>query len=175
MLKRLLSAVLLLRISQRSTVMALASRLRCALLLSAICLSLLASHEGAVGHSAVSLTFLRLVVQALWTFTLLYQGKCLVVIVALEKLLNTGALKLGLVLEHLLGVCIFPLTVGVLGVKIVFSEGWHERCLHALFTKGVPVETGEPLVLLEDVGALLAETIARLALNQSVDEVGGLH
>lgn len=71
-------------------------------LLTVITLGLLAPYEGTVGHHAVSLTLFRLVVKTLGTLTLLYQGKCLIVIVALEKLLNTGSLQLGLVLEHLL-------------------------------------------------------------------------
>jgi len=56
------------------------------------------------------------------------------VIVALEQLLDAGSLELGLVLEHLLGVGIFPLTVSVLLVEVVFVFWRYEGRPHALLT-----------------------------------------
>ena len=53
-------------------------------------------------------------------------------IVAFEQFLNGRALELGLVLEHLLGVSIFPLTVSVLGIEVLLVEGRDEGCWHSL-------------------------------------------
>jgi hypothetical protein len=47
----------------------------------------------------------------------------------------------------LFGVGVFPLRVGVLGVKVVF-DGWDEGAGHTLVEKLVPVVILEPFVVL---------------------------
>ena len=134
---------------------------------------LLTSHEGTVRDGRV-VELLGLVVEALWALPLLDRLQSLIVVVTFEQFLNARSLQLGLVLDHLLRVGIFPLTVGVLGVEVVFCEGWHERCLHSLLHEGLPVEAGKPLVLLKDLRAFLTQAVRRFTLDKSVDEVGGL-
>lgn len=95
-------------------------------------------------------------------------------IVAFKELLNAGSLQFCLLDHHLLRVGILPLAIGVLGVKVVFRERWHKWRLHLLLHEGLPVEVGEPLMRLQLTWTLLAESAARLALDQSINEVSSL-
>lgn len=66
---------------------------------------------------------------------------------------------------HLLSICVFPLTVRIFGVKVIFFGRGKERGLHAFFHESLPVEADEPFVLLKHVGAFFAKTICGLSLN----------
>lgn len=120
--------LLLSCIGECLAVVRLATRLSCALLVLSTdervhmgCILLLRCH-------------LRLLIETLRPVTLLDTCHCQIMIVTFEKLLNTGSLELGLMLEHLFRVGILPLAVSVLGIEVVFSGRWHKGSLHALLT-----------------------------------------
>ena len=92
-------------------------------------------------------------------------------IVALEELLNAGPLKFRFVLLHLLGVGILPLTVRVLGIEVILRSLWDEGSLQALLRERLPVKANEPVMLLEDVGTFLTQTVSWLALDQLIDKI----
>jgi hypothetical protein len=100
--------------------------------------------------------------------------KGLIMVIAFEELLNARSLELRLMLHHLLRVSILPLAVSVLGIKVIFGLRGYERSGHTLLDEGLPVETGEPLVLFEDLGSLLSKAVTRLALDKPVNEVCSL-
>jgi len=77
-------------------------------------------------------------------------------------------------LSHLFSVGILPFAISVLCVKIIFLSRRGEWRWHSFRHQGLPVESLEPIVLLEDVRALLSQTITRLALDKPIDEVCGL-
>ena len=74
-------------------------------------------------------------------------------------------------LSHLFSVSILPFAVRVLCIKVVFFLGRDEWRRHTFLSQGLPVESLEPVVLFKDVWALLTETVTRLALDESIDEV----
>ena len=86
-------------------------------------------------------------------------------IVTLEQLLDAWSLKLSLMYLHLLSIGIFPLTIRIFGVKVIFFGRGHERGLHAFLDESRPVKVCEPIVLLEHVGTLFAETVCSLSLD----------
>lgn len=66
---------------------------------------------------------------------------------------------------HLLSIGVFPLRVGVLGIEVVFALGWDERRTGLLMVELVPVVVLEPLVVLQILGAIQAETVGRFPLD----------
>ena len=112
--------------------------------------------------------------QALRAVSFLPLRDSLIMVVAFEQLLNAGPLKLSLVLPHLLRIGILPLAVGILGIEVVLLRRWHEWRWHTLLSQGIPVKPLEPLVLLEDVRTFFAETVTGFALDEPVDDIGGL-
>ena len=120
-------------------VVGLASSLSCALLL-------LTTDKCTVCHPCI-ITLLWFIVEALWAFFFLDSLHSIIIIIALEKLLNARSLKLVLILKHLLRVGILPFAVRVLGIKVVFLSRWGEWGSHTFLFKSVPVKAGEPCML----------------------------
>jgi len=69
-------------------------------------------------------------------------------IISSKKFLNTWSLQLCLVLLHLLGICVFPFAVRVLGIKVIFSQRWDEGRRNLFVVKFIPIDITEPRVLL---------------------------
>ena len=91
------------------------------------------------------------------------QGRVMEVV--LEELLYGGALKLSLILLHLIGVLVLPVGVRVLAVEVILSLGgqkWRD-CL--LTTQAGPVDIGEPWVVLDLGWTVDAEPCGWLSLN----------
>lgn len=95
-------------------------------------------------------------------------------IVPLEQLLNARSFQLGLMVQHLFRVGIFPLGTGIFGIKIIFVLRRYKRRLHTLFLQSFPVKAGKPGVFLDHVGSFATEPTCRFPLNKLVNEVGGL-
>ena len=95
-------------------------------------------------------------------------------VVSLKKLLNAGSLQLCDMLKHLFRVCIFPLTVCVLGIKVILGLGWNKGCLHTFGVKSLPIEANKPWMLFKHLRTFFSKSVARLSLNKSVDKVGSL-
>ena len=108
---------------------------------------------------------LRLLVKILRSISLLNLCHGLVMIVTLKKLLDARPLQLGNVLQHLLRVCIFPFTVRVLGIEVIFGFGRDKGCLQTLRIQSLPIEAYKPRVLFENLRSLLSKSIARFSLN----------
>jgi len=66
---------------------------------------------------------------------------------------------------HLLSIGVFPLRVGVLGIEVVFALGWDERRTGLFMVELVPVVVLEPLVVLQILRAIQAETVGRFPLD----------
>ena len=95
----------------------------------------------------------------------------MIVIVALEELLNARPLKFRFVLLHLLSVGILPLTVRVLRIEVILRRLWDEGSLQALLRERLPVKANEPVMLLEDVWTFLTQPVSWLALDQLIDKI----
>lgn len=95
-------------------------------------------------------------------------------IVSFKKLLNTWSLQFGLVCNHCFWIGIFPFTIGVFCIEVIFSKRRDERSFHSLFLESIPIETFEPVMLLDEVWAVFAESATWLSLNKFVDEVSSL-
>lgn len=54
-------------------------------------------------------------------------GHRLIMIIALEELLNRRSLQLLLVSDHLFGICIFPFLICVISVEVIFCRWRHKR------------------------------------------------
>jgi len=147
--------------------MGLTARLRCALLFSS-------SNKRTVIHINRILASLLVVAETLWTFEFLNLSERLVVIVTLEKLLDTRSLQLSLMLKHLLGVGILPLAIGILSIEVIFILRGLERRLYALFYQGFPVKVGKPFVLLDNMRTLLAKAVGWFALDELIDQISSL-
>lgn len=90
-------------------------------------------------------------------------------IVSLEEFLDAGAFELCLILKHLLGVSVFPLTVSVLRIEVIFVLGWLERRSHAFLAQCIPIEVCEPFMLLDDMWTFFSQSVGRLTLDEFVD------
>ena len=86
-------------------------------------------------------------------------------VVPLKQFLYAWSLELCLMSKHCLRIRIFPLTICVFGIKVIFLLRWDEGCWHSLFLKGLPVESLEPAMLLDHVRSIFAETIRWLTLD----------
>ena len=75
------------------------------------------------------------------------QGRIMEVV--LEELLYGGALKLSLILLHLIGVLVLPVGVRVLAVEVILSLGGQKRRDCLLAAQASPVDIGEPRVVLD--------------------------
>jgi len=85
----------------------------------------------------------------------------LVMIISHEQFLHTRPLQQRLVLLHLFGVGVLPITVGVFSVKIVFfgrDVGRDELFLEKFF----PGKAFEPQVVFEILRSILTEPVGRL-------------
>ena len=123
------------------------------------------TNKCTMSHIGCVLAVLLTITETLRSIQFLYLSKGLVMIVAFKQLLNARPLQLGLMLEHLFRVGIFPLAVCVLRIKVIFILRGHEWCLHSLLPKSFPVEIGEPFVFFNDMWAFLAQPIRRLSLD----------
>lgn len=94
----------------------------------------------------------------------------LVVVVAIEQGLDGVAPQEEGVLAHLLFVVVLPVAVGVLGVEVVFLRG-HEGGLDPPVQQVVPLVVFKPDVALDFLGAVEAESVDGLALDELVDKV----
>lgn len=106
--------------------------------------------------------------------SLLHRRHIFVMIVPLEQLLNRGSLQFGLMVQHLLRICVFPLRTSVLRIEVVLVLRRHKRRLHSLFLQCFPVEASKPGVFLDHVGSFASEPTRRLPLYELVNEVGSL-
>jgi hypothetical protein len=76
------------------------------------------------------------------------------------------------VLKNLLAVLIFPFAVCVGRIEVVLVRRG-ERTLDALVQEVVPGEVSEPRVVFDVFGPVETETVERLSLNETVDEISG--
>ncbi len=97
----------------------------------------------------------------------------LVVVIPVERLLEDLLVEQLHVLLDLLAVLIPPLAVRVRGVKGV-RIGWYEWRLDPLVQQVVPREVAQPGVVFDVLRAIETESVQRLALDQTIDEIGGL-
>ena len=77
-------------------------------------------------------------------------------------------------LLHLFWVLIFPFTICVFSIKVVFSQGWNEGSFYCLIVQGIPVETSEPLMIFDNLRSLFAKSVARFSLDQTIYEISSL-
>ena len=98
----------------------------------------------------------------------------LIIVVAIEGLLEHLLIEQLRVLLDLLAVLITPLTVGVSSVEVV-SIRRNERSWDALVQQVVPWEVTQPRVVLHVLGTVQSETIQRLTLDETVNEVSSLN
>jgi hypothetical protein len=96
-----------------------------------------------------------------------------IVIVAIEEGLYTVASEEHRILSHLFLVIIFPITVGILSIKIVFI-GRHKRGRDTLIVEIVPIEIAEPDMVFDFLWTVQTETVNRLALYEFINKVGCL-
>jgi len=95
-------------------------------------------------------------------------------VISHEKFLNTRALQQCLVLLHLFGVGILPITVGIFSVEVVFfgrDKGRDDLFLEKFF----PGIAFEPEVVFEILRSILTESVGRFTQNELVNEVGCSH
>jgi hypothetical protein len=105
---------------------------------------------------------------------LLHLGDGLVVIVALEQLLDARPFELSDGFLHRLSVGVLPFGVGVLGVEVVLAFGRDERSWLLLLIEFLPVIVFEPLMVLEVLRSIESQSVRWLALNELVNEVSRL-
>ena len=77
-------------------------------------------------------------------------------------------------LLHLLCICIFPLTIGVLCVEVVFRLWGDEGGGPFFCEEFVPVVVFEPHVLLDFFWSIETQSACGLALDEFVDEISSL-
>lgn len=134
------------------------------------------AHESAIRECCLCVLLSRgnRVDEARWALLLLCLVHRLVMVVAVEQLLDAWPFEFRLVLLHRFGVGVLPLAVGVLCVEVVFSSGWNEGSWDLFIIESVPVEATEPLVVFEDLGTFFAESVTGLSLNKAVNEISCL-
>jgi len=76
------------------------------------------------------------------------------------------------VLSHLFSIVIFPLTIGILGIEVIFF-GRNEGRLLFLLIEGVPIVLSEPNVLLHFLRSIQPQPVYGFPLNKLVDEISG--
>jgi hypothetical protein len=90
---------------------------------------------------------------------LLHLGDGLVVVVALEQLLDAWSFELSDGFLHRLGVGVLPFGVGVLGVEVVLAFGRDERSRLFLLIEFLPVIVFEPLMVLEVLRSVESQSV----------------
>lgn len=93
-----------------------------------------------------------------------------IMIVANKSLLNVFLVQKLHILQNLFAVLIFPLSVSVGSVKIVFIW-WSKWTLDPLVQKIIPWEISHPRVILDIFWSIQSKSVQRLSLDQSVDKI----
>lgn len=101
-------------------------------------------------------------------------GQLVVEVVAVKEFLNGVSSEVGDVFFELGVVQIFPFFVDVLRVEVVFK--WRdEGCFNFLVVQILPGEVPQPRVVFYFCSTVVAESVLRLSLNHSIDEVGSFN
>lgn len=98
----------------------------------------------------------------------------MVVIIAIELLLDLAVSQARRMLLELWVVEVLPFFIDVVLVEVVFC-GRNEGCAQTPFVKCLPVEVAEPRVVLDLGRSRVAQPVLRLALYHLVDEVSCLN
>lgn len=99
-----------------------------------------------------------------WGVFLINCSDFLIVIITVEKSLNTVSPQKHRILPHLVCVVIFPLAICIFGIKVVLL-GWNERWFDFAIKQLIPIITFKPDVIFYLLRSIKSQTIDRLSLD----------